>query len=578
MSNEPISPGERVCDVNRIDPGGEVEAVQDRATPRPGRRRVVHRAIEILWSISRLPVRWFSANKNRILFECSILGASVIGVLLLVYVGQLVDRQLIPDLAGYVVATPTPPTPLDEITVPHQLFHPNSGEALPVVLKQLPDSPDSMSLSGNVAAVGNALGNSLLSGGRASRMDSDYRRQRFDFYKNIVNSYNNKIKLHNLDVMSYRRASFLYHLANFFALSLLIYLIVRPLLSAGSVYIASVPEKELLLRDTDQVTTALVTMIRRRARRSRLSAVLVLAMLLICLVSGLAFFVFAGAIARSSVRPGLTQSGFVDTLEEEFEDLYRASREESAKTPAPAGRPAPVLNSPGTSPSPAGPRSPPTEPHVNGEPPPAADWGAPGANPAAAPPPAAGPVAAQAASPRTQSGVPTVVPPPLARPGSPRSIGSTDIYGIPSSDNVFGTLSAKSKDDLVAKMQKIGEQNESLWGALNAYLSTSEALRETIASLATRVGAVFLLLFLVQILVSLYRYNIRLASYYDARADALQLSNRSEGEEFAKLVLVLSPENLEFGRSRYPTSEIAKFLKDFASPGEGKKKQGSNEG
>jgi hypothetical protein len=345
------------------------------------------------------------------------------------------------------------------------------------------------------------------------------------------------------------------------------------------VYTASVPDKELLLRDTDQVATALVTMLRRRARRSRLSAVLVLAMLLICLVSGLAFFVFAGAIARSSVRSGITQSGFVDTLEEEFEDQYRASREESAKTPALAGRPAPVLNSPGTPPSAAGPRSPTTEPHVSGGPPPAA---APkpdsGANPAAAPPPAAGPIAAQAASPLPQSGMPTVVPPQLPRPGSTPSIYSTDIYGIPSSDNVFGTLSAKSKDELVAKMQKIGEQNESLWGALNAYLSTSEALRETIASLATRVGAVFLLVFLVQILVSLYRYNIRLASYYDARADALQLSNRSAGEEFAKLVLVLSPENLEFGRSRYPTSEIAKFLKDFASPGEGKKKQGSSEG
>ena len=82
-----------------------------------------------------------------------------------------------------------------------------------------------------------------------------------------------------------------------------------------------------------------------------------------------------------------------------------------------------------------------------------------------------------------------------------------------------------------------------------------------------------LLLFLVQILVTLYRYNIRLASYYDARADALQLANGSSREEFFKLVFAISPENLEFGRSRFPTSEFAKYFKDFTSPGGEKKKE-----
>jgi hypothetical protein len=147
-----------------------------------------------------------------------------------------------------------------------------------------------------------------------------------------------------------------------------------------------------------------------------------------------------------------------------------------------------------------------------------------------------------------------------------------------SSDRSFDSVSPKEKEDIVAKLNKLDEQNQSLWGAIRTYLLSSEAVRETIASLATRVGSVLFLLFLVQILVSLYRYNIRLASYYDARADALQLSRGSDGEEFARLVFVLSPDHVEFGRSRSPTAELAQFVRDIASTGEEKKKEGSSQG
>jgi hypothetical protein len=54
------------------------------------------------------------------------------------------------------------------------------------------------------------------------------------------------------------------------------------------------------------------------------------------------------------------------------------------------------------------------------------------------------------------------------------------------------------------------------------------------------------------ILVSLYRYNIRLAAFYTARADVLRLkSDTMTVTDFAILAAALSP-NLEFGKAPQP--------------------------
>jgi hypothetical protein len=56
-----------------------------------------------------------------------------------------------------------------------------------------------------------------------------------------------------------------------------------------------------------------------------------------------------------------------------------------------------------------------------------------------------------------------------------------------------------------------------------------------------------MLLFLVQILVPLYRYNTRLATFYNARADAITIIEHRPGEQLESLVSVLSPESIDFG-------------------------------
>ena len=62
-----------------------------------------------------------------------------------------------------------------------------------------------------------------------------------------------------------------------------------------------------------------------------------------------------------------------------------------------------------------------------------------------------------------------------------------------------------------------------------------------------RITAILLIVFLVQILTGLYRYNTRLAGFYDARADAILVVEFS-GMRFDKLVELLSPDHLTFGR------------------------------
>ena len=82
------------------------------------------------------------------------------------------------------------------------------------------------------------------------------------------------------------------------------------------------------------------------------------------------------------------------------------------------------------------------------------------------------------------------------------------------------------------------------------------ALENTTSVGSIRIGILVSLLFLVQILVSLSRYNIRLAGFYSARADALAiLMPRSQNkysidmETMERLTQVLSPDTLDFGKS-----------------------------
>ncbi len=77
----------------------------------------------------------------------------------------------------------------------------------------------------------------------------------------------------------------------------------------------------------------------------------------------------------------------------------------------------------------------------------------------------------------------------------------------------------------------------------------------------TRAGSLFILIFLVQILISLFRYNIRLSAHYDACADALRLAKGHNSVTLEQLTSVMMPV-IDFGKTALsPTQEAVEIAK-----------------
>jgi hypothetical protein len=133
-----------------------------------------------------------------------------------------------------------------------------------------------------------------------------------------------------------------------------------------------------------------------------------------------------------------------------------------------------------------------------------------------------------------------------------------------------GPEAAKVLEDLraVTETQKQIASNiaEHMEKTLAAASSPSDAKvwQTTISTSIARLSAVGLLLFLVQIFVTLYRYNYRLGSYYSARADALELLLPTGSlDELQRLTAILSPDALDFGElPKPPTEQVMQLTRD----------------
>lgn len=92
------------------------------------------------------------------------------------------------------------------------------------------------------------------------------------------------------------------------------------------------------------------------------------------------------------------------------------------------------------------------------------------------------------------------------------------------------------------------------------------ALYVLISTSVARIAAVLLLIFGVQVLINFYRYNLRLAAFYESRADALELLGDSSLEGLGSIVSSLSPDLIDLGKPpNTPTQEMVELAKSIAS-------------
>ena len=91
------------------------------------------------------------------------------------------------------------------------------------------------------------------------------------------------------------------------------------------------------------------------------------------------------------------------------------------------------------------------------------------------------------------------------------------------------------------------EQREALAKPEVAQLLAVILNRSTYPTWGEVVGAVALWLVLVQVVASLFRYMVRLASFYDSRADYLQLGGSTDTDDWQKVLNMLDPGRLSSG-------------------------------
>lgn len=95
----------------------------------------------------------------------------------------------------------------------------------------------------------------------------------------------------------------------------------------------------------------------------------------------------------------------------------------------------------------------------------------------------------------------------------------------------------------------------------------SPRLEFLVTTFATRFGFAAVILLLVKILTSIYRYHARIAAHYDSKADALELSVVGDVTMFEKLCVSLSTAGVDFQESADSIVEHAVEISRKMMPG-----------
>lgn len=71
-----------------------------------------------------------------------------------------------------------------------------------------------------------------------------------------------------------------------------------------------------------------------------------------------------------------------------------------------------------------------------------------------------------------------------------------------------------------------------------------------VTRITVRAGALFILIFLVRLLITIYRYQVNMATFYASRADALQISLLDESNTLESLFTAFFPSDIEWEKYR----------------------------
>jgi len=138
---------------------------------------------------------------------------------------------------------------------------------------------------------------------------------------------------------------------------------------------------------------------------------------------------------------------------------------------------------------------------------------------------------------------------------------NSDSKSVSDRERLWGTI--KEIGEEIERKKKVIESVSSRISTQETPILGESAARFALSLLSTKIGAVLLLVFGAQILVSLYRYILKLAAFSDSRADVLQLITEKELVE-EKLSIFLSSDQIEFvAKAETPSKQALKMAKDF---------------
>jgi hypothetical protein len=139
----------------------------------------------------------------------------------------------------------------------------------------------------------------------------------------------------------------------------------------------------------------------------------------------------------------------------------------------------------------------------------------------------------------------------------PPKIANEPAISVPPDDIDIKNL-LEEKQALAERRNNAIHILKSIWET-ETTVSNRDKLKDSnyvMATFLTRIGILAILIFLVQLLVSLYKYNTRIAAFYASRLDCLRIGS-GDVDKLRSLIELMTPINVDFGRDpRHPVETL----------------------